>query len=112
VCVCVCVPSYQQVLLEALPEVERAHVHLDWEVDHVAEHQGHRGGLYSLPRPRSPIVNLESPPNLSTEAAARTPSDQDHGNNPHDLEEQELITMTAAAAHSDESDEPLVSVAP
>ena len=92
-------------LLEALPEVERAHVHLDWEVDHVAEHQGHRGGLYSLPRPRSP-------PNLSTEAAAGTPSDQDNGNNPDDLEEQELIIMVAAAAHSDESDEPLVSVAP
>ena len=34
-----------EVLLEMLPDIERAHVHLDWETDHKAEHQGHEGGL-------------------------------------------------------------------
>lgn len=38
-----------EVLLEMLPEIERAYVHLDWETDHRAEHQGTAGGLFSLP---------------------------------------------------------------
>ena len=36
------------VKVEMLPEVERCHVHLDWETDHKAEHQGTAGGLFSL----------------------------------------------------------------
>jgi divalent metal cation (Fe/Co/Zn/Cd) transporter len=32
-----------EVLLESLTDIERAHVHLDWETDHKAEHQGTKG---------------------------------------------------------------------
>ena len=37
-----------EVLVEMLPDVERCHVHLDWETEHKAEHQGTAGGLFSL----------------------------------------------------------------
>ena len=29
-------------------DIERCHVHLDWETEHKAEHQGKDGGLFSL----------------------------------------------------------------
>ena len=54
-----------EVLLERLPDVERAHVHLDWETDHKAEHQGLKGGLFSLPDPES------TSPRARSAAAAR-----------------------------------------
>jgi divalent metal cation (Fe/Co/Zn/Cd) transporter len=57
-----------EVLIEMLPEIERCHVHLDWETEHKAEHQGTKGGLFSLKnadpsltRTPSPVMRTPSP---------------------------------------------------
>lgn len=44
-----------------LPEIERCHVHLDWETDHKAEHQGTAGGLFSLPNKDGWVPNWVVP---------------------------------------------------
>ena len=52
-------------------DIERCHVHLDWETEHKAEHQGKDGGLFSLSS--RPDVS----PRAADALAARTVCDQE-----------------------------------
>jgi hypothetical protein len=62
-----------EVLIESLPEIERCHVHLDWETEHKAEHQGKAGGLFSLPSSPNASPRATSPAQVSPDAGAGSP---------------------------------------
>lgn len=53
-------------------DIERCHVHLDWETEHKAEHQGKDGGLFSLSS--RPDVS----PRAAISLAERTASNEAH----------------------------------
>ena len=61
-------------------DIERCHVHLDWETEHKAEHQGKDGGLFSLPSrseasPRATIALAARSASVAGEAEQEVSSD-------------------------------------